>query len=266
MIITRTPFRISLFGGGTDYPAWYRENGGAVLAGSINKYCYLSCRRFPPFFEVKYRVVYNRIELVNTVDEIEHPSVRTCIKSYGPDDTGLEIVHNADLPARSGLGSSSAFTVGLLHALHGLAGRLVGRPQLAEQAIHLEQEVMCENVGSQDQIAVALGGLNVISFAGDGWRAQPLPLPRLRREELEAHLMLFFTGISRTASDVAAHQIRNLSRRAVELRAMQAMVDHGIEILTGNGDITDFGQLLDESWQLKRRLSEYISTDPCLSG
>src|SRR5437870_3573377 len=154
MIITRTPFRISFFGGGTDYPGWYREHGGAVLATSIDKYCYLSCRHLPPFFEHRIRVVYSRIENCNSIDEIEHPSVRETLR-FLEFNRGVEIHHDGDLPARSGMGSSSAFTVGLLNALYALKGKMPGKHQLATESIQLEQEVLKETVGSQDQVTAA---------------------------------------------------------------------------------------------------------------
>ena len=167
MIISRTPFRISFFGGGTDYPVWYRRHGGAVLAATINKYCYLTCRYLPPFFEHRTRVVYSRMEMVQSLNELVHPAARETLR-FLKMDRGLEIHHDGDLPGRSGMGSSSAFTVGLLHALHALQGRIVGKKQLALESIHLEQEVLKEKVGSQDQIWAAYGGLNRIDFSPDG--------------------------------------------------------------------------------------------------
>lgn len=260
IVITRTPFRISFFGGGTDYPAWINDNGGAVLATSIDKYCYLSCRYLPPFFERKHRIVYSRIELPHSVEEIEHPAVRACLIHLGINE-GIEIVHNSDLPARTGLGSSSSFTVGLLHALYALKGRMVTHRWLAEEAIHLEQDVMRENVGCQDQILAAFGGLNLVTFQPGRFDVHPVPLLYDRQAELESRLMLFYTGISRFASEVAAHQIRSMPDRRAELTAMRRMVDQGLDILTGSGSIDDFGRLLHEGWILKRRLSDRISTD-----
>src|ERR1044071_3861964 len=162
MIISRTPYRISFFGGGTDYPAWYRQHGGAVLAATINKYCYLTCRYLPPFFEHRIRVVYSKIEMCQKPDEIAHPAVRA-ILGYLKLERGVEIHHDGDLPGRSGMGSSSAFTVGLLHALHGLKGKMVSKQQLAEESIYVEQELLKETVGSQDQVCAAYGGVNRIN-------------------------------------------------------------------------------------------------------
>ena len=164
MIVSRTPFRISFFGGGTDYPAWYREHGGAVLATTINKYCYLTCRYLPPFFEHRYRIVYSRIDTCQRVDEITHPSARSVLQFMNL-PRGVEVHHDGDLPARSGMGSSSAFTVGLLHALHALNGQIVSKQQLAAESIHIEQNILQEIVGSQDQVSAAHGGLNHIALS-----------------------------------------------------------------------------------------------------
>ena len=178
MIITRTPFRISFFGGGTDYPVWYQDNGGVVLATTIDKYCYISCRHLPPFFEYKHRIVYSRIEKVHRVDEIEHPAVRA-ILSWADCDEGLEIHHDGDLPARSGLGSSSSFTVGLVQALAALEGQYTSKEELARNAIHIEQHIIKEAVGSQDQISAAFGGFNRIEFMRNGtFQVSPIILAR----------------------------------------------------------------------------------------
>jgi Predicted kinase related to galactokinase and mevalonate kinase len=261
MIITRTPFRISFFGGGTDYPGWYREHGGAVLATTINKYCYITCRRLPPFFDHKHRIVYSRIENVASNDEIQHPAVRAVLNWTEVRD-GLEIHHDGDLPARSGLGSSSSFTVGLLHALYGLRGRMVGKDELAREAIHVEQNVIGENVGSQDQVSAAFGGFNRIEFrCNDSFDVSPVVLDPRRRAELRDHLMLFFTGFSRIASEVAKSKIENLGKRNAELRRMREMVDEAIELLRDPGHpIEEFGTLLDASWKYKRSLSDRVST------
>lgn len=261
MIITRTPFRISFFGGGTDYPGWYREHGGAVLATTIDKYCYITCRRLPPFFKHKHRIVYSRIENVQEIDEIEHPAVRAVL-DWAQVTEGLEIHHDGDLPARSGLGSSSSFTVGLLHALQALSGRMVDKETLAREAIHVEQDIIHENVGSQDQISAAFGGFNRIEFHhNDSFHIAPVILPDQRQRDLNRHLMLCFTGVSRIASDIAKSKIDNLSKREHELNFMREMVDQAIEILQGgNHSLDDFGTLLHESWQYKRKLSDRVST------
>jgi D-glycero-alpha-D-manno-heptose-7-phosphate kinase len=261
MIITKTPYRISFFGGGTDYPAWFREHEGAVLATTINKYCYITCRHLPPFFEHKHRVVYSHIENVIDIDQIKHPAVRAVLNWSGIKN-GLEIHHNGDLPARSGMGSSSSFTVGLLNALYGLNGFLASKDKLAEDAIHIEQNIIGENVGSQDQVSAAFGGLNRIEFhRNDTFDVSPIILPSHRREELRSHLMLCFTGFSRISSEVAKTQIDNLKDREKELKFMRSMVDEAIMILQNqNESIDSFGKLLATSWNYKRRLSNQIST------
>lgn len=260
MIINRTPFRISFFGGGTDYPAWYEKNGGAVLSTTIDKYCYISCRYLPPFFDHRSRVVWSKIESVKHVDEIEHPAVREILKFIGIAD-GVEIHHDADLPARSGLGSSSSFVVGLLHALHALQGRLVTKRQLALDAIHVEQERLKENVGCQDQAAAAFGGFNKVEFGGPQKIAvHPVTLNPEKLNLFQDHLMMFFTGFSRNASEIAKEQIANTDRNHRELDTMQQMVDQAMEILNRpDRNVDDFGRLLDESWQMKRRLASNIT-------
>jgi len=261
MIITRTPFRISFFGGGTDYPGWFREHGGAVLATTIDKYCYITCRRLPPFFEHKHRIVYSHIENVKHNDEIQHPAVRAVL-NWAKVEEGMEIHHDGDLPARSGLGSSSSFTVGLLHALQGLNGQMANKDGLARDAIHVEQNIIGENVGSQDQVSAAFGGFNRIEFhRNDSFDVAPVILPGHRREELRDHLMLCFTGFSRIASEVAKSKIDNLQKREKELKLMRAMVDEAIAILQDTSESIDsFGKLLDASWQYKRSLSDRVST------
>ncbi len=260
MIISRTPYRISFFGGGTDYPVWFNEHGGAVLATSINRYCYITCRHLPPFFEHKHRIVYSIIEEVKDIAAIKHPAVRESMKFMRIAD-GVEIHHDGDLPARAGLGSSSSFMVGILHAFHALRGEMCSPMQLAHEAIHVERNMIGENVGSQDQVTAAFGGLNKIEFqSGDRIAVHPIPLSGQRLRLLHSHLALFFTGFSRTASEIAAEQIRNTPRKTNELRDMRAMVEEALNILGGqNNDLSDFGRLLDESWKLKRSLSQNIS-------
>lgn len=260
MIISKTPFRISFFGGGTDYPDWFREHGGKVLGTSIDKYCYISCRRLPPFFEHKYRVVYSKIENVIDHQDIQHPSVKAVLGSLGIDE-GLEIHHDGDLPARSGLGSSSAFTVGLLNAINALQGRYSSSTQLAAEAIHIEQNVIGECVGSQDQVLTALGGFNRVDFYPDGnFGVSPVVINTGRMDMLNDHLLLFFTGISRFASEVAQSKVQNLAAKAANVQRMGEMVDEGLRILSGQGNsLDDFGRLLHEGWQLKRDISSRVS-------
>jgi len=259
MIICRTPFRISFFGGGTDYPSWYRRHGGAVLAATIDKYCYLTCRYLPPFFEHRLRIVYRKIETCTTLDEIGHPAVREALRFLNV-DRGIELHHDGDLPARSGMGSSSAFTVGLLHALHALRGEMPSKRQLAKESIHIEQEVLRETVGSQDQIMAAYGGLRHVRFFPNGEiTSNPLVLRPERVAELKAHLMLFYTGISRTAADVAASYVQGIESRHRQMRIMKELVDESIEVLAGGQDLGAFGELLHEGWQAKRSLSPVVS-------
>ncbi len=260
MIITKTPFRISFFGGGSDYPIWYYKQRGSVLSTTINKYCYIFCRYLPSFFDHKSRIVYSRTELVNNHEEIEHPSVRACLKFLNI-EKGVEIHHNADLPARSGIGSSSAFTVGLLNALYALKQEKISKETLASNAIHIEQELIKESVGSQDQIAAAYGGLNFIEFSGlKKISVTPLVLEQARVKELHSHLILIFTSLSRNASGIAADQIKNIPYREAELKLIQQMVDEGIHILKSSRGIDEFGKLLHEAWILKRTLSSRITT------
>lgn len=260
MIITRTPFRISFFGGGTDYPIWYKKNGGSVLSTSINKYCYITCRPLPPFFDYKYRVAYSKLETSKNTKNIEHPSVRELLNFVDLKNIGVSISYDADLPARSGLGSSSAFTVGLLNALHGLKGQIRNKYQLAMDAIHVEQKLIKENVGSQDQVIAAYGGLNRIDFANGGdITVLPITISQKRLKELQDSLMIFFTGFSRNASDIAAEQIKMTLTKNNELKLMHQMVDQALEILNSNQNINKFGELLHESWQIKRQLTPKIS-------
>jgi len=260
MIISRTPFRISFFGGGTDYPVWYRENGGAVLGTTIDKYCYITCRYLPPFFEHKHRIVYSQIENVKDISEIAHASARETMK-YLNIDSGIEIHHDGDLPARTGLGSSSSFTVGLLNALYALKGTIVSKMQLANEAIHIERDLLKENVGSQDQVLVAYGGVNRVEFdQNDNTLVTPTTIRAERINELQSDLMLFFTGFTRTASDIATAQIAATPNKKRELQIMRQMVDEAVAILNGNGDIREFGKLLKDAWHLKRSLTDKIST------
>ena len=265
MIISRTPFRVSLFGGGTDFPAWYRERGGLVVSAAINKYCYLNVRYLPPFFDYRYRIRYTTQEYVTSIDEIRHPSVRECLRYSGIRD-GVEVGHNSDLPAMSGLGSSSAFTVGLLHALYGLQGRIAGKRQLANQAIEVEQQWIRECVGSQDQVAVAFGGVNLITFGpGDGFEVAPLTLSPDSLGTIESHLLLCFTGFQRNGPDMAADQQKNMPRNNAELEEIGAIALDAVEVFRQQPiDMRQIGQLLDAQWQLKQRLSTKIATPEIL--
>lgn len=260
MIISQTPHRISFFGGGTDYPSWYLKHGGKVLGVAIDKYCYISCRWLPPYFEHKYRIAYSRLEATKSIQEIEHPSVRNTLE-YLDIKEGLEIHHDGDIPARSGMGSSSAFTVGLLKTLYALRGKVISKDDLFKEAIHIEQEVIKENVGSQDQVWAAYGGLNTIEFLQNGQViVEPIIIDEERLKSLEGKFMLFFTGIARYASEIAKEQIQNTHNNKNELHAIRGFVDDAFKVLTsGKNDFTDVGRLLHETWQLKRKLSNKIS-------
>tara|TARA_B110000438_G_scaffold169307_1_gene161792 strand:- start:1969 stop:2961 length:993 start_codon:yes stop_codon:yes gene_type:complete len=260
MIISRTPFRISFFGGGTDYPKWFQEHGGVVLATTIDKYCYITCRYLPQFFEHKYRIVYSTIENVGSIDQIVHPAARAVL-GYHQCKNGLEIHHDGDLPARSGLGSSSSFTVGLINAIMALNGNYISKEELSVQAIDIEQNVIQESVGSQDQISAAFGGFNRIEFLQNGsFQVTPIILQKGRLRELQGNLMLYFTGLSRFAPEIAQSKIDNFKNRINELHRMKDMVDESIGILQGGGSIDDFGRLLHDSWQYKRTLSSKVTT------
>ncbi len=261
MIISRTPFRISFFGGGTDYPAWYRAHGGSVLATTINKFCYISCRYLPPFFEHRIRVVYSKIENCQEAREITHPAVREILQHLRI-DRGVEIHHDGDLPARSGMGSSSAFAVGLLNALYALKGQIPSVHQLAVESIYVEQKLLKEAIGCQDQVLAAYGGFNHVVFHPNGdISVRPMTLSADRTTELSSYLMLFFTGVSRTASDIAQSYVQNLESKNHAMRQLSDMVEEGIAILGRSGGLEEFGKLLHEGWLLKRSLSARISTD-----
>ena len=261
IVIARTPYRISFFGGGSDYPDWYLREGGAVLSTSIDKYCYISARELPPFFGVRHRVVWKHIEQVNSISEILHPAVREGMRHLGfDDDTGMEIHYQGDLPARSGVGSSSSFSVGLINALLTLRGERLSQRELAWKSIELEQHVLKEPVGSQDQMAAAIGGLNVYRFGTDGTiEIEPIMLPLERQRAIEGRLMLFYTGVSRLGAQVARDVIDNLAAKQAIVRQMISMVDVGRDVLE-RGDLDDFGRMLHETWLLKRSISPQVST------
>jgi D-glycero-alpha-D-manno-heptose-7-phosphate kinase len=262
MITTRTPLRISFFGGGTDYPIWYRKFGGSVLSTAIDKCCYITCRYLPPFFEYHSRVSYSRIENVNSNNDFEHPSVRACLQYLGIGE-GVEMHHVADLPARTGLGTSSAFTVGALLGLYALKNQMRNKHALASDAIHVEQEVIREFVGSQDQISAAYGGFNRINFNTDGsFEVKPVIASVERLNELQQHCALYFTGFSRTASEIAQEQIRLTPQKENELKTMLKMVDEAEAIVTdSHRSLDDFGHLLHECWQVKRTLTQKITNN-----
>ncbi len=260
MIISRTPFRVSLFGGGTDYPVWYEKNGGMTISSTINKYAYITVRELPPFFNYKYRIQYHKKEEVNSLEEIKHPVVREAAKLLDI-KKGLEMVHNADLPARSGLGSSSTFTVGLLHALYAMKNKMVAKRELALNAINLEQNIIGEAVGSQDQTIAAFGGFNLIEFNKlKTFQVQEMLISEERRQSLEENLILCFTGFARTAEEIAKSQIESTPFKEKELNMMLEITNKAREIITNNSiSMDELGKLLNEQWFLKKSLTKYIS-------
>lgn len=260
MIYTKTPFRISFFGGGTDYQPFFQEYGGSVISTTFDKYCYVSVRHLPRFFGYRNQVTYSRIERTGTVDEIEHPLVRNAMKYQKMND--LFIAYDADLPARSGLGSSSSFAVGLLNAFHALKGQYADKKQLAKEAIFVERELCLEDGGWQDQIAAAYGGMNRIDFSSNGFEVNPIIIRQERKEQLNRNLMMFFTGFARYSSDIAKEQVKATPNKTGELLEMLRLVDEGEKILIDrHGDLDEFGRLLDYTWKLKRGLTKSISTN-----
>lgn len=261
MIMSRTPFRISFFGGGTDYPVWYRQHGGMVLAATMNHYCYLTCRHIPGFFNYKYRISWSRIEEVCAIGEIQHTSVKA-ILDWMQIHQGVEIHHQSDLPIRSGLGSSSALVVGLIQAMSRLKNTILDKHTLASSAIHIEQNVLYECVGVQDQIATAYGGFNQVHIQTNGtFQVIPVILSPERLKTLQDHLVLFFTGITRSASEIARQQMQAIASKIHILNKMMSMVLDAIKILVSDADITEFGRLLHESWMLKQQISNQIAPE-----
>ena len=260
MIYTKTPFRMSFFGGGTDYQPFFDEYGGSVIATTFDKYCYVSVRHLPRFFDYRNQLTYSRIEKTASVDEIEHPMVRNAMKMLSMNE--LFISYDADLPARSGLGSSSSFAVGLLNAFHALKGHYISKEKLAKEAIHLEREMCAESGGWQDQISVAYGGLNRINFHSGQFEVKPIIITNQRKELLNNNLMMFFTGFSRLSSEIAKEQVKATRNKTAELLEMLKLVDEGELILSErHSDLDDFGRLLDAAWRIKRGITNKVSTD-----
>lgn len=259
MVITQTPFRMSFFGGGTDFPDFYHEYGGAVLSASFDKYCYVTVRNLPPFFEFSSELVYAKTERINEVEQIEHPAIREAMKWF--DMKNIRLTYEADLPARTGLGTSSSFAVGMLHAFYTMKGETVDKARLADDAIHLERVLCREHGGVQDQIAASFGGFNRIDFDHNGYRVTPLLVSAERKNNLNENLMMFFTGFSRFSSDVQfAHQLA-LKDKAKQLLEMKSLVDDAQKILCSGERLDEFGRLLDYTWKLKRGITSRISTD-----
>jgi D-glycero-alpha-D-manno-heptose-7-phosphate kinase len=255
LVITRTPYRISLFGGGTDHPGWYKSHGGEVISFAIDKYCYLTTRALPPFFDHKYRIAYSKVEHVKKIDEIKHPAVREVIRKFGPEH-GLEIHHDGDLPARSGVGSSSAFAVGLIHSLAILQNREVTPEWLASESITLEQHDLRENVGSQDQIACALGGMNYLKFGDQpDWVATPITLGIDHQEAIEDRIVLIYSGITRTSSDVQASLMTDLDKKIGVMNRTVELARECRQLIESKGDLDLIGEMLNESWSLKKQMN-----------
>lgn len=260
MIITKTPFRISFFGGGTDYSDYYKEYGGSTLSTTFDKYCYVTVRHLPHFFDYTSMVCYSKVERVKCVEEIEHPIVREAMKYL--DMQELLISYDTDIPARSGLGTSSSFAVGLLNAFHALKGQYVDKQQLAEEAIYLERVLCKEDGGSQDQVAASFGGMNRIDFLDGGIHVSPVIISKEKKQNLNDNLMLFFTGFTRHSSEIAREQKREIQNRLSELAEMKTLVEEAEAILTIKGkSLDEFGKLLDYTWKLKRSISKSISNN-----
>ena len=259
MILSRTPHRISFFGGGTDYPEYYREFGGKTLGVAINQYSYLSVRRLPPYFDFKHRIVYSKQENVTNLDDIIHPSVRETLK-YMDINYGISIHHDGDIPARSGMGSSSSFTVGLVNSINALNGKMTSKSELLNESIHIEQNLIKENVGSQDQAFAAYGGLNIIDFLQNGKiTVSSIVMQEKRMITFQDNIMLFFSGLSRTASDVVAEQMKKTSINVPNLNKMKDLVDDAYDILVSDRNLNEFGELLNSTWELKKSLSSKVT-------
>lgn len=260
MVITKTPFRMSFFGGGTDIEEFFREYRGAVLSTTIDKYCYVNVRHLPQFFNYSTELSYSQIERVTTVDQIQHPAIRNAMKMLKM--RNLRLTYEADLPARSGLGTSSSFAVGMLNAFYALKGKYVDKRKLAEEAIYLERG-LCQEVGGwQDQIASAYGGLNRIDFGRDGFKVSPIIIAPDRKKELSQNLLLFFTGFTRFSAEIQSQTLLTANEKIMQLKEMYCLVDRAVEILTNSStDLDEFGQLLDYTWKLKRQLGKQITTE-----
>ena len=259
MIITKTPFRMSFFGGGTDFSKFYKEHGGSVISTTFDKYCYVNVRHLPRFFEYSTEISYSKIERVNNIENIEHPAVREAMKFLNID--GIRLTYEADLPARSGLGTSSSFAVGMLNAFYGIKGEYVDKRRLADEAIYLERVLCNESGGIQDQIAASFGGLNRIDFNSEGYVVNPIIISNERKKELNDNLMLFFTGFSRFSSDISKVQELTMKEKTNQLLEMLQLVNEAEKVLTSNSDLNEFGVLLDYTWKLKRGITNKISND-----
>lgn len=259
MIITETPFRMSFFGGGTDMEDFFREYGGAVLSTTFDKYCYVNVRHLPRFFDYSTELSYSKTERVTDVEQIQHPAIRNAMKML--DMHELRLTYEADLPARSGLGTSSSFAVGMLNAFYALKGKYADKKKLANEAIYLERELCQEAGGWQDQIAAAYGGLNRINFNADGYEVCPVIISPERKKRLNNNLLMFFTGFTRFSSDVQKQNAIGKADKVIQLKEMLSLVDEAERVLTDrDSDLDEFGQLLDHTWKLKRQTGSAVST------
>lgn len=260
MIITKTPFRMSFFGGGTDMENYFKEHGGAVLSTTFDKYCYVTVRHLPRFFEYKTHLTYSKMEYVNSYDEIQHPAIRNGMKML--DMHELRLTYESDLPARSGLGTSSSFAVGMLNAFYALKGKYASKEKLAKEAIYLER-VLCQEAGGwQDQIAAAYGGLNKITFGANGFEVLPVIIAPERKKELNSNLMMFFTGFTRFSSEVQSANMSDKRDKTVELKEMYNLVGEAEKVLIDKStSLDEFGRLLDYTWRLKRQTGAKVSTE-----
>ena len=260
MIITQTPFRMSFFGGRTDMESFFREHGGAVLSTTFDKYCYVNVRHLPRFFDYSTELSYSKTERVTNIDDIQHPAIRNAMKML--DMHEIRLTYEADLPARSGLGTSSSFAVGMLNAFYALKGKYANKKKLADEAIYLERNLCQEAGGWQDQIAASFGGFNRINFNSDGYEVLPLIIAPDRKRQLNSNLMMFFTGFTRFSSDVQKANAVGKEDKTAQLKEMLSLVDDAEHVLTDKeSDLDDFGRLLDHTWRLKRQTGAAVSTD-----
>ncbi len=260
MIITKTPFRMSFFGGGTDMEEFFRQYGGAVLSTTFDKYCYVNVRHLPRFFDYTTELSYSKTERVTDIEDIEHPAIRNAMKMLNMHE--IRLTYEADLPARSGLGTSSSFAVGMLNAFYALKGKYVDKKRLADEAIYLERVLCAEAGGWQDQIAASFGGFNRINFNADGYEVMPVIISPERKRRLNDNLLMFFTGFTRFSSDVQKANRQGYHDKTAELKEMLSLVDDAERVLTDKTtDLDDFGRLLDHTWKLKRQTGAAISTD-----
>lgn len=260
MVISRTPFRISFFGGGTDLPQWFLKEGnqGAVISTTIDKYCYLSVKQIPPFLDYKYRIAYTKQEMVNSIDDIVHPAARECLR-FMKQTVPTEIIHGGDLPARAGLGSSSSFVVGLLNALYAMQGKKAPKNMLGAQAIYIEQQMIKEAVGNQDQLAAAYGGFNFISFSKNGFEIRKFD-DYTFLDEFNKYLLLFFTGLQRNAFEIEQTKINDMDKKFSKYDLLNKITDQALKIMANPTNMDDIGRLLHETWLTKKELSDKVST------